>query len=143
MKHPATFGQVLQAIKASDLWDFSQEYSQGRFSVAVFHDDFPKDRRHVYRIEWHRDNRKPRVNLTVLRKFDAVKNCWNETVHAESGSWSLPDKRGEKALVGFIKETSKRHGKAPNPSFFSFHRATEDRVAMEEANLAKAFQGRL
>lgn len=111
-----TFAQILAALKRSQMWDWHRSGE-----LAIFLDDVKKDRREVYRIRIPREkNRTPHVSLTVLCKFDPVKNTWNEYRHEDARNWAVESRRGEKALREYVAEIAQITKGYPNPEFLSY-----------------------
>jgi hypothetical protein len=118
MIHPKTYFDLLESCKAADCFSWFRDSK----TITVLIDDKPADL--MTSITARIEARKCGViDIRTVCGFDPVKNYWGGGYVSPCGEIELPDKRGKKALLDWIRaEAVKQCEWIPNPATLHTYR---------------------
>lgn len=104
-----TFGEILILLQQAD------HFMTTSRDLDIFVDDMKKDLRTVYRVDF----RLMRVEIARLSGYDEEKHCWTQELSRTQKD--IPNKRGMKKLLEWIRELNEKHYGYPNPRLGSYY----------------------
>lgn len=104
-----TFNEILLLLKKAD------HFMATSRDIDIFVDDYDKDLRIVYRVRYDL----MRVDIARLNNYDKEKHCWQD--YLSRSEKEIPNKRGMKKLLEWIKELNLKYYGYPNPRMASYY----------------------
>ena len=96
---PKTYSDLIESCKVANCLSWFRDSK----TLTLLIDDKPNDRRTA--ISFRMEARKAGVvEIRTLCGFDPVKNYWGGGYVAPQGEIEMPDKRGQKAFLAWLRE---------------------------------------
>lgn len=104
-----TYSEILVLLQKADHFMVTSR------DIDIFVDDYEADLRIVYRVRYDL----MRVDIARLSQYDAEKHCWRE--YLSRSEKEIPNKRGMKKLLEWIKELNLKYYGYANPRLASYY----------------------